>query len=377
MPESLPAVAIVISNVTRPVIFEFIAKSRLASRFKLHFVLLNPSGSPFEENLRDLGAAVHYFPLHGLKSVPFLTWRLFRLFRRIRPHAVHTHLLEANLAGLMAAFLARVPVRVHTRHHSDPYHYRYRHVRFYDWWICLLSTKIVAACLNVVEVLRDMEGVPERKIAVIPFGLNREYYGEIPEAAVKNLARKYGVEGRFPVVCMVSRYLEIKGLQYAVPAFRSLREKYPGACLMIANAGVGNYRQEVKGMLSGLPQESYREIPFELDIPAFYAVADVFVHVPVDRRSEAFGQSYTESLAAGAPCVFTLSGVAPEFVVDGRNALVVPFRDSGAVYQAVLRLVEDRQLAEKLGMQGRADVLERFSFERYLEGHAAVWKAET
>jgi glycosyltransferase involved in cell wall biosynthesis len=77
------------------------------------------------------------------------------------------------------------------------------------------------------------------------------------------------------------------------------------------------------------------------------------VHGPIDARSEAFGQTYVEALAAGVPSVFTLSGVAPEFIRNEHNALVVPFRDAESIYRAIKRLLEDRELREGLVANGR------------------------
>lgn len=365
-------VAIVISDVTRPVAFEWIATSYLAQEFDVEYILMNPGSTPFEENLKKIGANIFTIEHHGWRTLPFSTLKLWFHFLTSKPDVVHTHLLFANLAGLAAAFFSGVPNRIHTRHHSDPYHHKHKHARFYDWISQKLSTKIVAACQNVVEVLRDLEGVNEKKIAVIPFGVKPEEYLSIDSTRCANLISKFHLERKKPLIGMVSRYLEIKGLQYAIPAFRKILEKYPDACLLLTNAVGGEYQTEIKKILETLPKDSYREIAFEADMPAFYKMLDLFIHVPTGRRVESFGQAYTEPLAAAVPCIFTLSGVAPEFI-NASNALVVPFHDSNAIYNGMEQILGDNKFAKSIGENGQKLVLEKFAFKNYLNAHQDLW----
>lgn len=106
---------------------------------------------------------------------------------------------------------------------------------------------------------------------------------------------------------------------------------------------------------------------FEKRVFELYRTFDVFVHAPVGREYEAFGQVYVEALAMGVPSVFTLSGVANDFIEDGRNALVVPYRDPAAIARAVETLLGDEALRRRLAANGRADVLGLFPESRMAE----------
>jgi len=99
------------------------------------------------------------------------------------------------------------------------------------------------------------------------------------------------------------------------------------------------------------------------NVRALYHVFDVFVHVPINSYCEAFGQTYVEALACGVPSVFTLSGIAPEFIQHEKNALVVPFKDSQAIALACQRLLQDEGLRSELSAQGLKDVREQFGIE--------------
>ena len=73
--------------------------------------------------------------------------------------------------------------------------------------------------------------------------------------------------------------------------------------------------QAIQEAVKELPQNSYCVIPFEKDLFSLYQLFDVYVHTPINPTLEAFGQTYVEALAAGIPSVFTMSGVAPQFVL--------------------------------------------------------------
>jgi glycosyltransferase involved in cell wall biosynthesis len=107
-------------------------------------------------------------------------------------------------------------------------------------------------------------------------------------------------------------------------------------------------------------------IEFEKDLYSLYQLFDVYVHVPVDECAEAFGQTYVEALAAGIPSVFTLSGVAREFVKNEKNALVVPFKDTNAIYESIVRLLDNNHLAEQLSVQGKEDVNQLFVIDKMM-----------
>jgi glycosyltransferase involved in cell wall biosynthesis len=203
-------------------------------------------------------------------------------------------------------------------------------------------------------VLVEREGVPEAKVALLPHGFSLAHFSEMSAERKQAIRVKYDLcEG--PCIGVISRFTHWKGLQIAIPAFARVRVQHPTATLVLANA-VGDYAAEVQRLLTELPEGSYRCIAFESDVAALLHTFDVFVHVPIDATSEAYGQVYVEALAAGRPMVCTLSGIAHDVVVHERNALVVPFESISKTAEAILRLLADPELARAMGAQGQRDV---------------------
>ena len=345
----------IVSNVDKALAFEWVVEFLDASRFSLSFILLNPGDSALERFCRRMDVPVKRITYRGKRDVPraFLSIFLYLVFRR--PHFVHCHMFEAYVLGVPAAWLAFIRGRVYTRHNATYHREYYPRVVKFDAMANRLSSRVVATSENVARVLRRGEGVPERKVCTIRHGFPLEKFMDVPQSEVDELAARYGTAGRHPVVGVIARYLDLKGIQYVIPAWKRLREEYPDSHLVLANAR-GPFADEITRLLSHVPESAYTEIPFEDNIYALYNLFDIHVHVPINPEIEAFGQTYVEALASGTPSVFTMSGVAPEFVRHEQNALVVPFEESAPIYEAMKRILTDDQLRRRLIQQGKTDV---------------------
>ena len=359
-------VAYILSGIHKALAFEWIAEKLDKEKFDLQFVLLNPAGSSLEHFLKQHRVPVARIAYRGKKDLPKAIFQIRRLLKKHKTQVVHCHMFDANVAGLVAARLAGVKKRIYTRHHATFHHEYFPRAVWYDRFVNAQATDIVAISENVRQVLVEMEHVSPQKITLVHHGFELKDFAHPSAESVARLREKYPFATQGPVVGNISRYFELKGLQYVIPAFRKLLQTHPSAHLVLANA-TGNYAAEVKKLLAELPASSYTEIRFEEDLFALYQLFDIFVHVPINPRIEAFGQTYIEALAAGVPSVFTLSGIAVEFVADGQNALVVPFQDSEAICAAMCKIVSDESLRNRLIANGRESIQTRFGLHQMIQ----------
>ena len=367
-------VIIVISEVSFAPTFEWLSRLHAEGRVRLEFVLMNEGGSSLESNLLAKGVPVTRITYRGKRDSLSATWKLFRHFRARSPGVVHTHMLAASLCGLVAAFVARVSNRIYTRHHSNLNQEGPRRGRMYDRLCNALSGRIVATCENVRTYLEAVERVPAHKVTTIPFGFPLEHFAVASQDRLEKLRERHGYAGRFPVIGVVSRFIPCKSVPLIVESFRITLARYPNACLVLANAGSGSDRARVLALLGELPDSAYRMVRFEEDGPALLQSFDVFVHAPADPVSEAFGQVYVEALLCGVPSVFTLSGVAREFVRHERNALVVPFSSAAGIAASVERILEDGVLANGLKQRGREDAERLFQLSHMIESFEELYR---
>ena len=358
-------VTYIVSNLNKSLAFEWISDYLNKDLFNLNFIILNAQESELERYLIKNNLKVYRISYNGKKDILKSIYKVYRFLVLNKTEIVHTHLFEANIIGLTAAFFARVPKRIYTRHHSDYHHIYYPNAVKYDKYINYLSTDIVAISLVVKKILINIEFVPEKKVHLIYHGFKLEDFNNYREQAVLFLKLKYNPRNQNPVIGVISRQTEWKGIQFIIPAFRKFLEKYPESLLIMANSS-GDYKEEIHQLLTTIPAKNYIEIEFEGDIFSLYRLFDVFTHVPISESVEAFGQTYVEALASAVPSVFTMSGIANEFIIDRENALVVPYQDLDAIYDAIIELINNPELSNKIINNGKRDVKKLFQLNHMI-----------
>jgi len=366
-------VAYIISDIEYAIAFEWIADSIDHCRFEVVFVLLQKNNtSALQEILTQKNQHVEWIKNRSGIGRLFSLFELILLLFKLKANVVHCHMRDANQFGLAAAFCAGVRNRIYTRHYSTQNHVYYPHAVKYDRIINWLATKIVAPSKTVQSTLAHLENVPSGKIALIHHGFDLKAFENPDSTIVAALKNKLKITNKGPVVGVIARYLELKGIQYIIPAFANFLKHEPDAVLVLANAQ-GNYTAQIKHLLAELPAGSYREINFEKDLISLYACFNYFIHAPIDADVEAFGQVFVESLAAGIPSIFTLSGAANEFIEDEKNALVVPHQNSEAILVALFRLRNNPDIAQELSENGRQSV-KIFNLESFIKKTEALYE---
>jgi glycosyltransferase involved in cell wall biosynthesis len=356
-------------------LLESVARGIDRARFDLSFILLNRAAPPLAPLLDALGIAWIHVPFRGRASIPRAMRAIGRHCRDVKPHIVHTHFMNACLAGLTAAAMARVPIRIHTRHHAGPLSWRQRRPwqELYDFYNNALSTTIIAPSAIVQTVLTRRNRVRPEKVAMLHHGFDLDAFDHVSDDRVRALRERHDIGDAHPVIGVLSRYEESKGIQYIVPAFERLLANYPNALLLLAPAR-GAYQAQLAPLIARIPPRNRREIAFEDDVVALYKLFDVFVHAPTGVAMEGFGQVYIEAMAAGVPSVITRAGIADEMARDRENAVVVSYRDTDAIYDGLRDVIEDEQLREAIIRNGRRDA-RAFTSRAMIDGLEAIYES--
>lgn len=364
----------IISEIDKSVNLELTAIGLREKGVEQHFILINCQAGSLVSFLKEEG-----FPFEELTvskiSKSFAQIRQCKsLLESIKPDIVHCHLASANWVGLWAAKWAGIKKRIYTRHSGKPLQLSKK-----EWIIDKiqnkLATHIISISQNISGVLSE-QGVPAKKMTLIHHGFNLERFENIPENELNELKTRYNPTEKHPLIGVNARWMKWKGVHHIITAFHLLLRQQPNALLCLFGASDNaDYSSEIRLLLAELPQENIQIIPFEKNVFALYQIMDVYIHVPVNQTCEAFGQTYVEALAAGIPSVFTLSGIAREFVVNNENALVVSFNDPNAIFQAIDQLINSPILKLKLKDGGRSSVKKHFSFELYLNNLVSLYQS--
>jgi glycosyltransferase involved in cell wall biosynthesis len=357
--------------------FEWICRDLNRERFELSFIIFNQGQTNLGEYLTTQNIPYCSIKYSGIHNLFWATWHIYCYCRKNKIDIVHAHGVDPCIAGFIAAYFAGVQIRIQTRHHGGPFPFPLRvpWSGVYDRFINFLSSKIVAPSQKVKDILVGCDRAAPSKIVLIPHGFDLEAFTNVSEKNVQNIRDKYNIGNVAPVVGVIARYAEWKGVHYIIPAFYRLLEDYPSAFLVLANAR-GSYRKVIHKQLQSIPNNRYVEIPFENDLFALYKLFDVFVHVPIAPAQEAFGQVYVESLAAGIPSVFTQAGVVDEFVVHNKHAYLVDYQNSNQIYTGIKTILENPSLRESIICNGYQEVQERFNIKSVINSLETLYFSE-
>ncbi len=306
-------------------------------------------------------------PLKDLRTL----WNLWRLLRRLNPDIVHAHTPKGGLLGIIAAWMARIPIRIYHIHGL-----RYLTAEGLQRPILILTEKISCKLANRVlcvsnsirELVVQSKICPSGKIKTLLNGtingidaqnkFNPEKY---PLDERDKIRKKYGIAPNSLVLGFVGRIVKDKGIAELYDAWKSLREEFPSLELLLAGPVETNDPLPVS-LLDGLKSDSRIHMTGGLsDVAPIYAVTDIFVF-PTYR--EGFGVVAIEASAMGIPVVATdIPGVV-DAVVDGQTGVLIPPFDAIAIKNAVRNYLLDPSLRAMHGRAGRARVLDVFKQER-------------
>ncbi len=362
----------IISNINKAIAFEWIAEELNKTKFELNFILLNPKESYLEEYLNKLNINVKRINYNSKRDIPLSILRIIYFLLLNKPSVVHAHLFDASFIGLMAAKLCGIKKRIYTRHYSTYHHDFFPNAVKWDKLNNKFATRIIAISEVVKDVLISKEGVGPEKISLVYHGFKLNKFSEYDNDVIEKLKSKYNPTNKRPVIGVISRFTELKGIQFIIPAFSKLLNQYPNALLLLFNAS-GDYEKEINKLLSELPKETYLKVVFENEITSIYHLFDVFIHVPINDTIEAFGQTYIESMASGIPIIATKSGIGNEILINNDNSIIVPFKNSEAIYKAIVLLINDSALKIKITNNAKNTVAKKFELHLMIEKLESIY----
>jgi glycosyltransferase involved in cell wall biosynthesis len=285
--------------------------------------------------------------------------RFASYLRRNRVDIVCSYNFHANCFAIPAAWLARTPVVVASI--RDIGAFLTPRQRLVQRMVCRLATVVLVNAEAVRQWLIG-EGYDASKIVVIRNGIDLARFDR-PRAGA-GVRQELGVSRDAPVIGMLARVTRLKGVEYFLEAAAAVAPRFPDARFLLVGdvPSDAGYRSELKDRIRQLALEGRVVFTgFRLDVPELLDEVTVSV---LPSLSEGLSNAVLESMAAGVPVVATRVGGMAEAIEDGVTGLLVPPRDSRALAHAIARILEDRELATRLGQAGRRRVVEHFSLAR-------------
>jgi glycosyltransferase involved in cell wall biosynthesis len=327
------------------------------TRWSVHVASMRRGGSWFERVQR--AAPCETFAVDSFHRAATLgRWREFAKWCRDKQMAVvHTVDLPSNIFGLSAAAFARVPVRVGARRDINPGRTLAELAAQRAAYSC--ASVVIANAQAAADRLR-IEGVPRRKIAIVPNGLDLSRFRA--RALVPPLRR----------VITVANLRPEKGHDVLLDAARLVLTRFPDARFELV--GDGEERRRLVARADALGIASAVSFFGHADeVAARLAHADISV---LPSRSEAFPNAALEAMASGLPLVASAVGGLAELVDDRQTGLLTPAGHAPALAERLCELMADGALGVRLGRAAREVVEARFSFDRMTDGVERMYVSE-
>lgn len=213
------------------------------------------------------------------------------------------------------------------------------------------AARIITPSQTVKRDLLQCVDVSDRKVRVVPLGVDERFKPVVDSATLQRVQGLYGVPERF--MLFVGNIEPKKNLKTLLVAYEKIGRRGIRQGLVIAGAKVWDKASLVQARRVGAQFIGY--VPDD-DLPALYSLADAFVFPSF---YEGFGLAPLEAMACGTPVVASDAGALPEVLRDA--ALFVEPTDADALANAIVRIVEDRELRDGLIEKGKARA-ERYSW---------------
>lgn len=307
----------------------------------------------------------HISPLKDLKSL----WRLIRVFRSEKPVIVHSITPKAGLLSMIAAWIVRVPVRLHT----------FTGLVFptatgLTRKILILTDRITCACAT--HIVPEGEGVKNdlisyritgKPLKVLGHGnirgIDLEHYNpELPQVQAE--AAKIRKPGIFTFV-FIGRLVGDKGINELVSAFERLNKEHPNTRLLLVGPEERNLDPLSPETLSAIESNNAIEaVGSQSDVRPWLAASDLFVF-PSYR--EGFPNVVIEAGAMGLPSIVTDINGSREIIIEGRNGTIVSPRDARALEASMRRFVESPDELAGMAADARQLIASRYE-QSYVRG---------
>ena len=320
-----------------------------------HSVFVASTGGELEKELSPEVKVVR-IPLRT-KSIasPKITATVFKLWGLVKEEkieVIHAQTRVAQFTACILSSMTKVP-------YVSTWHGFYR-PHFFRKVLPCWGELTIAISKVVYDHLKDDFNRDEKKIRLIPNGVEISKFGRVYTAQEKlEIRKRYGLkEG--PVIGIIARLSEEKGHIVLVEAFKDLLKDIPAAQLLIV--GSGRIENKIKAKVSELGVEgSVYFFGNTLDILDFFAVMDVFVRPSL---SEGFGLVLVEAMLMRVPVISTNVGGFKAMLDDEEVGVLAKPTDAQNLKEAIKRVLTDKEFAVRISATAKKYAESHFSADR-------------
>ena len=339
---------------------------------------VSSDGACFEEMLEEQGnirgvkinMSRQITPIQDLVSL----YQLIRLFQKEKPYIVHTHTPKAGTLGMIAAWLTRVPHRIHTVAGlpllvATGWKRRLLDVVEKITYAC--ATRVYPNSFRLKNIIVENRLASERKLGVIgkgsSNGIDTTYFSSDALLETKEeLRKRLGYSLDDFVFVFVGRLVKDKGINELVASFIRLNRENKQVKLLL----VGPFEKELDPLNVETEEainthQAIQWVGFQKDVRPYFKVADALAF-PSYR--EGFPNVVLQAGAMGLPSVVTDINGCNEIIIEGENGCIIPPQNEEGLFLAMRQFITDRKEVEQMASNARSLIQTRYEQQN-------VWKA--
>lgn len=331
--------------------------------------ILAPLGDGrFVEQAEELGLEVRKIRKR-FRGDPIAIYRLIKIIKEERVQIVHTHGINGNFYGRIAAGISGNPRLVTTVHafykETMRETYRWGWIRNLIYRHDIFASKFCDSIIAVNGFIMDClmtDGVDKEKIVLIPNGIEPGHYEEVK---VNSSGLKNGLclAGDEKLVVTAGRLSRVKNVELLLIAGKRVVERVPRVKFIIV--GDGPRRHHLEEMTSKLGMDSHvMFVGWREDVKKFFSIMDVFV---ITSLIEGASFAILEAMALAKPVIASNVGGNPELVVNGETGYLVQHNDVNALANRIINVLTDKQTALEMGQAGRKRVVMNFQAKQMVK----------
>jgi len=342
--------------------------SGLKERYQI-FVAANTGGKLTNE-LKKLG--IEFFPIDMTRQIAC------KPIRQIK-HIVRHHEIDVvHSQGARADFFARVAGRIADASHilctvAMPVEgfnvgpIRKRIYRLLDQLSGHFVERFIVVSDSLKRTLTEERRIPHQRVVRIYNGIEVDQYRpDLKENASRN---QWGIPPAAPLIGAIGRMVWQKGFKYLIRAVPEILEVVPEARFLLV--GEGPLRSDLEDLVRKLNvSDRITFTGFRSDIQNLISTIDILV---VPSLLEGFPMITLEAMAMARPVVATQIQGITEQIMDGKEGVLIPPRNTDALASAVTQIITDRELSSRLGMAARKRVESSFSVRKMVRETEKVY----
>lgn len=317
-------------------------------------------GGPLIKLLSKLGIKIFLIPTlrNAINPVRDLLAfaKIYHLIKERRYDVVHCHSTKAGILGRIAARLAWVPAIIFTAHG-----FAFRESMFLPKKLLLiLMEKIAAACCHRIITVSEYDRKDALKlrlknpseIVTIHNGIDVDSFKNLDLKEGERIREKLGIDKECTIIGTVANFYANKGYPYLLQAAKLVMEKNDRVRFIAV--GDGPLRKEMSRMAQSLGlNRKFIFAGYQSQPLSFLSIMDIFV---LSSIKEGLPFSVLEAMALSKPVIATTVGGIPEIVEDYKTGILVKPSDPPSLAEAILTVIRDGPLRERLARNGREKV---------------------